>query len=193
VKGARLRTLAVAALTLAAVVGAAFALQAGALGRESMDAVLVVKMVGRLEVYRGSQAAITLQGRRLNAVCVQTWRSGKRDATVRVAGGPTLRELGNKLVSTTPLAVDEFELAGCPHALAKYLVSLLNRGLPIVVSPTRVDGLKLDAVWFRGAALKLRIYVTRRGGFPVALGIHGGGLWGTSEVRFGLLAGGTGL
>ncbi len=180
------RTISVALATLAAIGVVAFGLQAAALGRQGSNAMLVVRVVGRLDDYHSSRAAISIAGRHLHSVCLQSWTHRRHDATVTIVGGPTLRELGNNLVSTGKLAVAEFELAGCPRPLERFLASQLNRGSPIVVKPTRRAGKPVELVQFVGAHPKLELFVTRQGGFPVALSFNGGVLRGTSDIRFGL-------
>ncbi len=78
-------------------------------------------LLGRTErallPYRDSHASIVLAGRHMQSSCSARYRDHQRVTTVSFAGGTRLFEIGNKLVKTDKLSVDEFELAGCPRPL----------------------------------------------------------------------------
>jgi hypothetical protein len=175
----------VAAASLAVIVGTGFGVQAAVLGRPGRAPLLVIGVVSRLVAYRVSQAALTVDGKRLRAVCTQRWAGDERQAAVRIADGPVIVEVGTKLVNPSPLKDDEFELSGCPRALSRWLATQLNKGAPFEVKPTRFEGRRVYAIRFPSSPLKLKLYIPRRGGLPLALSVSGGGIRGTSRLRYG--------
>jgi hypothetical protein len=179
------RTAVAALASLAAVVAVGFGIQAASLGREDHDPVLVAQTVARLLPYHISRARMIVNGEHLSTVCTERWHDQRRVVTVAVSDGPTLVEVGNNLVQTSKLAVDEFELAGCPRPLRKWLATQLNRGAPLQIRATRHDGKAVLGIAVTGSKLGLKVFVTRSSRFPVALSIHGGGISGSSEVRYG--------
>jgi hypothetical protein len=190
---AALSTLAVAAATLAVVVGAGFALQAASLGRPSRDSLLVVRAVARLVQYHSSRAKMTVNGKRLSAVCTQNWPPQRHDATVRFAGGPTLVEHGFVLTNRRGLAVGEFALAGCPGSLAKWLATQLNRGAPIEVRAALLDRRRVFALRFPTSPLRLEIELSRATALPLFLRLSGEDVQGTSLLGYGPVLGGARL
>lgn len=182
---AALTTLAVAGATLAIVAGSGFAIQVAALGRPGRDPLLVVRAIAHLVEFHGSTGTITIQGQQMSESCTQTWLRRSRTATVRLGDGQTLREIGTRLVETGALSVDEFELAGCPRPLTRWLASQINKGARVQVRPARVFGRRVYRLAFPTSQLKLDVYVTRRDAFPIALGIAGDGIAGISELTYG--------
>jgi len=184
-RNASARTAAVTLACLAVVVGVGFAVQAAILGRAEKNPTLVARTVAGLLHFHVSRATMIVNGKHLSTVCTERWHGAEPIATVVVAGGPKLVEIGNHLVTTSKLAVDEFELAGCPRPLRKWLATQLNRGATLDIAPTRQDGKPVLGVGIPGSELGLKLFVTRSGLFPVALSIHGGGVWGASELSYG--------
>lgn len=179
------RTLGAALALLVLVVGVGFAVQVAGLGRGAHNSMLLARTERALLPYRNSHASIVLAGKHLQSSCSARYQGHRRVTTVSIAGGPRLLEIGNNLVKTDKLAVDEFELAGCPRALRKWIATELKRGSPVLVSKARRAGKPVYAMRVAGSKLGLELFVTRGGFFPVALAIEGGGLSGTSEVHYG--------
>jgi hypothetical protein len=190
---ARLRMLAAALATLGAIVGAGFGVQAVVLGRPGPAPELVAHVLAKLKSYRRSQTTMTVEGRHLTAVCTQYWQGGHRVAAAAVEHGPTivergnlLVENGNRLVETGRLAFVEFELAGCPRPLATWLASQVNRGGRIDVTSEELDGRPVYALSVPSAPLRLELFISRRGGLPVALSLDGAHIRGTSTLAYGV-------
>lgn len=182
---AGLRTLAAVFVTLAAVVGGGFALQVAVLGRPSSTSLLVARVAFKLVQYHRSRSTITINGKHLSAVCTQQWQGRHRVAVVRLDNGQILREIGNKLSQAGSLAIDEFDLAGCPRPLIKWLGDQLDTGKSIDVRPLRIDGKPVYAVSFPSSEPKLSLVVTRPGGLPTMLSITGGDIRATARVSYG--------
>jgi len=182
-------TAAVAAATLAVIIGASFILQAAVLGRPDHNELVVVGTIAKLVAYRTSQAAITLERRTLTTVCVQRWQQRERIEAVKLGGGATIVELGQKVVPSGARAVGEFELAGCPHSLSKWLTTQLNHGTPLHIVRTRLAGRAVLAVSFARPARQLTVFLPRRGGLPLALRLSIDGLSGVSRLHYGAVAG----
>lgn len=178
-------TAAAALSVLAGLVGVSFGIQALSLGRADTSSHLVVEAVAKLEHYHRSRTLMLVNGIRLSSVCIQGWEGRERVATVRLSDGVTLREVGDKLVSTGPLVEAEFELAGCPHALTKLLAETIRNGDAVRLSSTRYRGSPAYRVSFPGSAIKLSLVLPRRGGLPLALGFEGPSVKGSSRVGYG--------
>ncbi len=183
VRRATLTTLAVAIGMLALVAGVAFGLQAVTLGRQDRERLLVAATVGGLNAYHAANAVVTIGGHTFAERCTQTWVHRVRSDTV-VGGGEVLRELRNVLVHSGPVAVERFELAGCPRSLGAWIAMQLNHGGPLVVTPVRFAGKRLLLVSFPGSQMKLQLIVRRLGGLPVGLRFAGRTVHGQSRVSY---------
>jgi hypothetical protein len=181
-----LRTAAVTAASLGAIVGACLAFQVAALGRPGRGDLIVVHTVAELVRYDASRATITLDGKPLTAVCSQHSGQLGQTETVVVDARQRLVKIGNTLVQDGKPALDEFELAGCPRSLSDWLSSQLDRGARFELTPTRLDGARVYALRVPSAGLGLKLFISRAGGLPVELAISGGGMRGASEVSYGL-------
>jgi hypothetical protein len=177
-------TPAIAVSSLVLVAGGGFVIQAAALGRPGPDPLLVVRAVARLVNYQRSAGTIVIQGRRMSFSCDQSWRHRARSAVVRLGDGTTMVQIGTRLRTSGRLHVAEFELAGCPRSLTRWLATNLNRGNTLVVSSARMFGRRVYRVVFPTGRLKLELYITRAGSFPVGLSIAGNGIHGVSELRY---------
>ncbi len=104
---------------------------------------------------------------------------------MRFADGHTLRAVGGKLLQAGSLATDEFDLAGCPRPLTKWLTNQVNTGGSIEVSSARIDGRPVYAVSFPTAKPRLSLFITRPGGLPTMLTISGRDLRGTTRLTYG--------
>jgi hypothetical protein len=190
VSRARLTTLLVSVCTLAAIVGVSFGVQAAGLGRPSSNPQLVARVLAKLLPYTVARTTMTVDGKRLTAVCVADWIDHHRVTTVVLDDGTTLREVGTHLLAQGGLALGEFELAGCPRPLRKWLTSELNDGGPIKIGPTRIADEHVLGIRFSQAKLKLEVYVSRNSLFPVALSLHDHTVSGTSSLSYGARAAG---
>lgn len=160
-------------------------MQVAVLGRPSRTSLLVSRVAFRLVHYHRSRATITIDGKHLSAVCTQEWEGRHRVAVVRLDNGQTLREIGGKLLHAGSLALDEFDLAGCPRPLTKWLADQLNTGKSIDVRPVRIDGRPVYAVSFPSSVPRLSLVVSRPGGLPTMLIITGRDIRATARVRYG--------
>jgi hypothetical protein len=185
VRRGRLTTLLVASGTIAVIVGAGFAVQAGGLGRPSSNPLLVARTLAKLLPYTISRTSMRINGRALTAVCTEHWQERRRIQEVTLDPGPTLVEIGNRLLVQGRLAHGEFELAGCARPLRKWLTSQLNHGRSVQVVATRFDDQPVLGIRFPAAPLKLEVFISREGLFPVALSLHGRGVWGMSKLAYG--------
>lgn len=183
---AALTTLAVTTATVALVATLGFTIQAAVLGRPGRGPDLVVGAVAHLVVYRRSSATIRIAGHELSETCSQSWQRSGRVATVAVGNGLRLREVGARLLERNRLEIDEFELAGCPRPLTRWLATQLNRGSSPTIRATTLFGQRVYRVAFPGAKLKLELYVSRAHAFPIGLRISGHGITGVSELRYGV-------
>ena len=184
IKDPGLRTLLVAAVTLALVVVGGFAVQAATLGRPGPGPLLAVRAVAQLNRYLGSSARITLDGRTVRVGCSERWIRQRRWTTVTRAGRPWVIEIGNQLLQTDRAEVVAFELAGCPRPLRKWLATQINTGSRVELRRARVGGRPVYRIRFLDAKLKLVLYVTRSDALPVALALRTQGVAGTSLLRY---------
>jgi len=180
------RTLAVATATLGTLVAASFLVQAAALGRPSRADLIAMQAIGALAQYHDSRATMTINGKHLTATCRQHLGRHGRVETVAIDHGRTLRKIGNTLMQAGKLALDEFELAGCPRTLANWLATWLNRGARVELKPAKVNGTRVYAVRVPSAKLGLLLFIARTDGLLVNLTISGGGIRGTSKLKYGL-------
>jgi hypothetical protein len=179
--------LTVAGATLSAVAAACFQIQAMALVRVGRNDLIAVHVVTQLELYHNSSARMTIDGGHLTAVCGDVWRRRRHVETVSLDNGRALVQIGNKLSQRSRWALDAFELAGCPRTLASWLGTRLNEGERITLSLTMVRAEHVYALRVPGAHFGLELFIPRPGGLPIELAISGGGIRGTSEVKYGLL------
>jgi len=128
---------------------------------------------------------MTIGGSRLSAVCTQSWQHREREVRVGLGDGRTLIDNGTTLVPAGRLDIDEFDLAGCPRPLTRWLASQINRGAPLEVSATRVFGRRVYRLRFPTVRPELELYISRRGALPVALRLASGAIRGISELSYG--------
>jgi hypothetical protein len=185
VRGANLRAFGVAAATLAAVVGIGFTVQAVSLGRPDRGSLLVLRTVARLVAYQLSHSTMTIDGRQVRAVCRQSWPRSGRLSTVVVADGPTLTDSRASLAAHPGLGLAEFDLAGCPRSLARWLATQLNRGTPLQLKLVRLGATEAYAFAFASEPPRLQLYVGRRSGLPLALSVSTGVVRGASRLTYG--------
>jgi len=185
VKLVKPRILATAAATLATILGAGFIAQAAVLGRASSTQQLIVKAISKIEQYHSSQAALTINGKHVTAECKQHWGTHGHVETATLSDGHTFTKIGDKLVQTGTLAVDEFELVGCPRTLTGWLINQLNQGRHIDLTSTTVNDKPAYALHVPSALIPLDLYLTRPGGLPIKLALTAPGIQGTSEVKLG--------
>lgn len=179
-----LRSVLVAAATLAVIVGIAFGALAATLGRPARTDLLAVETIRTLEHYIASSATMTVDGKHHTTVCTQFWGHHGHVETVVVDHRRVLRMVGRHLLAKGKLALGEFELSGCPRALSAWLTSNLNEGNRISERPTRIDRRLVYELRIHPATLELTIFVTRADGLPVALAIGGRSLQGLSAVTY---------
>lgn len=89
------------------------------------------------------------------------------------------------MVQKGVLALDEFELVGCPQSLADWLAGRLNRGEQIGLRPGRANGKPVYRLRVQSAQARFLLYLTRPGELPTGLAIAGPGMLGISEVKLG--------
>ncbi|HZQ81672.1 MAG TPA: hypothetical protein VFB25_06825 [Gaiellaceae bacterium] len=173
-----LRSIAVAAGLLLALVAACASLTAAAFGRAPLADRILVAAAKHLQDYRLDDATIFAHGKELHATCAQR----PRTATLVVGRRLRLRERGRHLLGRTTLAeLTDFELAGCPGALRFRLLRDLAHHADLVAT-TRLGGYEL---WLPHAHPALAVYFTRRD-VPYELKLEGRTMRGTSHVRFGV-------
>jgi len=183
--GAGIRTLLVATATLTAIVAAAFALQAVALGRPGPAPLILARTVGKLDAFDEAQTTMTIAGDPRVATCDQHWNEHLRVAVVRVGHGPAIREVADDPIDAhDKRELDEFVLAGCPRPLSDWIGTQLGRGEPIIFRHARLDGVPVYEIRFRRAPYDLQIDVSRAESLPVRLTLRGGGIIGTSTPTY---------
>jgi hypothetical protein len=179
-----MRMLGATAVTLAAIFIAAFTIEALFFGRPSDATLFAVRVIGHLEDYHRSRAKMTVDGKRIGAVCTDHSHNRTRTASVHLTNGRTLLEIGNRLVRTENLLRTEFFLAGCPHPLTEWLATQVKQG-DVQVVAGRLDGRRLEMLRFPSATLKLEVFVRPSGGVPIALRLRVGSVYDISHVLYG--------
>ena len=190
------RSLLVAALTLSAIAGAGWALQAISLVRPSTAQLELVQTLRRLGDYRASQASVVLNGRAYHASCRQSWDAAARTARVVVDPGVATRarlvappggvtQSGDHLDAGDRLQEGEFELAGCPRPLLDWLSSELVHGATVHFSSAEKGAGMLDRLELHPRTLPLDIYVAPSTRLPVRIALTASRLQGTSIVHYG--------
>jgi hypothetical protein len=184
----RVITVAVTACTLALVVGVGFGVQAAGLGRVSQKPLLVSRVLAKLLPYTVSRMRMTVDGTQLSGMCTERWEGRRRFQMVDLSNGSTLVEVANKLVQKSKVAQGEFDLAGCPRPLRKWLTEQLNDGQAIDITKTHFDRHDVLEIRFPHAKLGLDLFVSRVGLFPLALVLHGNRVSGASVMTYGVSA-----
>jgi hypothetical protein len=178
------RTLAVAVATLAATLAACFLVQAAALRKPGRAEFIAVRIIAQLIRHDGSRATMTINGKRLTAVCTDRWGKRGHIETVVLDNGVRLVARGNKLEQQGTRALEEFELAGCPRSLTGWLTDAVNRGARIDVRSTRLaTGTRAYQLRVPSAQIGLEVFVNRRDMLPLALAISGPGIRAISDIR----------
>ena len=95
------------------------------------------------------------------------------------------------MVQTGTLALDEFELVGCPQTLADWLASQINRGGHIDLRPISAHGKPAYVLRVQSAQSRFLLYLTRPGELPTRIAIAAPGIQGTSDVKLARNVGGT--
>jgi hypothetical protein len=190
-------TLLVAAAVGAAVLGAAWAVQAAALPAPDRADLIVARAAQWLSRYRFVESVFAVGGRRaVRARCLQSWVPATRGRTQRGAvlhfgrtgtivapEGGARRVLGVAHGEASPLAVAQLELAGCPRLLS-HVIEAYTQSLPdirirrstVAGRPAIGFGLPLE----RG---RMEIYVTPRTYRPIALSLAAGRYSGHSLIH----------
>ncbi len=177
------RSLLVAALTLSAIAGVGWMLQAVSLAQPTRQQLELVKTLRTLGAYDGSQAAVELDGKRYRTSCSQEWDPAAHAIRVVVDPG-VVTQTGSHLAATDPLEEGEFELAGCPRTLVNWLSAELVHGASIHFLRASGRG-RLDRLELRPRTLPLELTVAPASGLPVRISFTASHLQGTSVVRYG--------
>jgi hypothetical protein len=186
VKSGGLRTVLTAITIIAAVLALSLLAQVAALGRQNRTDRFVIGVIGALEHYRESTAAMTIGGRRLTAVCRQHFGDVGHIARVTLDNGATLVKVGDTLEQPGRLAADEFELAGCPRPLMELLTRQLRDGRHFDLSTATVAGRRRSILRVPGAPDGLELTID--GATPTRLTLRTATVDGTSEVSYRLVA-----
>ena len=182
--GIEVVTAVIAGVVVLTTIGLCFAAQALVLGQPKQSDLVAIRTIATLDRYDGSLATIAINGRRHTAVCAQHWGHAGRVLSVTVDHHGLIRKLGNTLDSHSKLALDEFELAGCPRNVADWLTTQLNDGNPSSSGATYRYGHQVYELRAPEAPIGLAVFVLRSAGLPVGFAISGAGMRGTSQVRF---------
>jgi hypothetical protein len=174
-----LRTLAVAAVTLALIGGAGWGLQAVSLARPSQAQLELVKTLHALTAFHGSQASLDVDGWRYRALCVQHWYPDDRVA--RVFLDPSK---GRPRVGNLPLGRATLELAGCPRPLAGWLASELVHGANVRFRRVETHGTVLNEIEIRPRTIPIDVYVSGSNSLPVRLRLSATGVRASSIVHY---------
>jgi hypothetical protein len=178
------RTLLVALGMLATIVAAGFGLQVATLGRPGPARITLVHTLDRLSAFHTSSATIDLTGRRLVASCLDRWIGDSRASVVVLDRHTRLPEIGGHLLLDGPRSFVEFQLAGCPRPLLRWLTTELVQGTPIESRRTTADGQASFLLRLPKTRPALALVISRKTKLPVEL-IIDGRLRGSSDLAYG--------
>jgi hypothetical protein len=188
---AAVRILAVATLTLAALGGAGFVVQAVGLPRPTQRQLVVSAALSRLLSYRLVRGDEWLGGRRTDFLCLQTTAPGGRE---HISGPAEFVLLGKSrwlvdrgLQLTGPgsavARLAAFELAGCPAPVSGLIEASFGRRIGVRVTVTRVRGQAAYALRVGKPWRRLTLFVARKSLRPLGLRVTVGALSGSSLIE----------